>query len=142
MVNKVILIGNLGGEPDFRQLESGARVARFSLATNENYKDKTGQWVKNTEWHNIVAWGYTADYVKNNLTKGSMVFVEGKISTRKWQDKEGQTRYTTEIETNTIRSLEKRSEEGGNTGYNDTGSMSSGDSRYITGNDTEDDLPF
>lgn len=142
MINKVILIGNLGGEPEFRQLDSGARVARFSLATNENYKDKTGQWVKNTEWHNIVAWGYTADYAKNNLVKGAMVFVEGKLSTRKWQDKEGQTRYTTEIEANTVRSLERRSEESGQTGFNETGSMHNSGNNSNTGNDTPDDLPF
>ena len=138
MINKVILIGNLGGEPEFRQLESGARVSKFSVATNENYKDKSGQWVKNTEWHNVVTWGYGADYAKNNLSKGAMVFVEGKITTRKWQDKEGQTRYTTEIEAFTVRSLEKRNEEGGGSGYQDSGSMNNSGGN----NDSPDDLPF
>lgn len=96
-VNKVILIGNLGTDPEVRHLESGAAVAQFRLATNEFYKDKQGNRVERTEWHNIVAWRGLAEMVEKYVKKGQSIYVEGKIRTRQYQDKDQQTRYVTEI---------------------------------------------
>ncbi len=96
-VNKVILLGNLGKDPEIRNLESGAKVATFSLATNRSYKAQDGKRVDETEWHNIVLWGALADLAEKFLAKGRQVFIEGRIRTRQWDDKEGVKRYTTEI---------------------------------------------
>ena len=96
-VNKVILIGNLGKGPEVRYLDNGVAVANFSLATTENYKNKEGERVSQTEWHNIVLWRGLAEVAEKWLKKGSSVYVEGKIRTRKWEDKDGNTRYSTEI---------------------------------------------
>ena len=97
-VNKVILIGNLGKDPEVRHLENGAVVANFPIATSESYTDKnTGQKVENTDWHNIVVWRGLAGVVEKYVKKGQKVYIEGKLKTRSWQDKDGSTRYTTEI---------------------------------------------
>lgn len=97
-VNKVILIGNLGKDPEVRHLENGATVANFPLATSEVYTDRnTGQKVENTDWHDIVAWRGLAEVVEKYVRKGYKVYVEGKLRKRSWQDKEGNTRYSTEI---------------------------------------------
>tara|TARA_B110000003_G_scaffold203650_1_gene202357 strand:+ start:140 stop:535 length:396 start_codon:yes stop_codon:yes gene_type:complete len=96
-VNKVILVGNLGKDPEVRYLDNGVAVANFSLATTENYKNKEGERVSQTEWHNIVLWRGLAEVAEKWLKKGSSVYVEGKIRTRKWEDKDGNTRYSTEI---------------------------------------------
>lgn len=97
-VNKVILIGNLGKDPEVRHLENGAVVANFSIATSETYKDKnTGQKIENTDWHDVVVWRGLAEIVEKYVRKGHKVYVEGKLKKRSWQDKEGNTRYTTEI---------------------------------------------
>ena len=114
MINKVILVGNLGDAPEVRTLENGAKVAKFTMATNENYRDKGGQWQKITEWHNIVAWRYLADKAETSLKKGTLVYVEGKLTHRKYQDKDGNDRYITEVVANTFRLLEKRETSGGN----------------------------
>jgi single-strand DNA-binding protein len=96
-VNKVILIGNLGKDPEVRYLDSGVAVANFSLATTENYKNKEGERVSQTEWQKIVLRRGLAEVAEKWLKKGSSVYIEGKIRNRKWEDKEGNTRYTTEI---------------------------------------------
>ena len=96
-VNKVILVGNLGKDPEVKYLDSGVAVANFSLATTENYKNKEGEKVSQTEWHNIVLWRGLAEVAEKYLKKGANVYVEGKIKTRKWEDKDGNTRYNTEI---------------------------------------------
>jgi single-strand DNA-binding protein len=96
-VNKVILIGNLGKDPEVRHLEGGATVANFTLATNEYYRDKQGTRIERTEWHNIAAWRGLAEMAEKFLKKGQQVYVEGKIRTRQYQDKDNQTRYITEI---------------------------------------------
>lgn len=96
-VNKVILIGNLGKDPEVRSLEGGAKVASFSLATNEVFKGKDGNKVEQTEWHNIVVWRGLAELAEKYLRKGSQIYLEGKIKTRSWDDKDGNKRYTTEI---------------------------------------------
>jgi len=97
-VNKVILVGNLGKDPEIRTLESGAVVANFSIATTESYRDKTtGERKENTEWHNIVMWRGLAEIAQKYLKKGNSVYLEGKLRTRNYQTKEGETRYTTEV---------------------------------------------
>jgi single-strand DNA-binding protein len=96
-VNKVILVGNLGKDPEVRHLEGGNSVANFTLATNEYYKDKQGNRVERTEWHNISAWRGLAELAEKYLKKGTQVYVEGKLRTRQYQDKDQQTRYITEI---------------------------------------------
>ncbi|MCB0532883.1 MAG: single-stranded DNA-binding protein [Lewinellaceae bacterium] len=111
MINKVTLIGNLGGDPEVRHLESGVQVARFSVATNESYKDKDGNFQQITEWHNVVCWRELAERAEKMLKKGMLVYVEGKISYRKYTTQEGQDRYVTDIVANTFRLLERR--EGG-----------------------------
>ncbi len=112
MINKVILVGNLGADPEIRNLESGAKVAKLSVATNENYQDKNGEWQKITEWHNVVAWRRLADSAERNLKKGGMVYIEGKLTNRKWQDQNGNDRYTTEVVARILRSLERRESSG------------------------------
>ena len=96
-VNKVILVGNLGKDPEVRHLEGGVSVAHFTLATNDYYKDKQGTRVERTEWHNISAWRGLADMADKFLKKGQQVYIEGKLRTRQYQDKDQQTRYITEI---------------------------------------------
>ena len=117
MVNKVTLIGHLGADPEVRRLENGVAVAKIRIATNENYKDKTsGEWVTQTEWHNVVLWRYLADRAEQSLKKGKLVYIEGKLSTRKWQDQDGKDRYTTDVVANTMRLLERREDSG--SGFN------------------------
>lgn len=96
-LNKVMLIGNLGKDPEVRYTTSGQAVASFSLATTEKYKSKSGDWEEKTEWHNITLWGKLAEIAGEYLSKGKTVFIEGRLQTRKWQDKSGNDRYTTEI---------------------------------------------
>lgn len=107
MLNKVTLIGNLGKDPEFRTLESGVTKANFSVATNESYKDRNGIWQKNTEWHDIVLWRSMAERAKV-LKKGMLIYLEGKLTHRKWTDKDGRDHYTTEITGDVLRILEKR----------------------------------
>lgn len=108
MINKVTLIGNLGGDPEIRHLENGTAVGRFSVATNESYKDKDGNWQTLTEWHNVVVWRDLAERAEKQLKKGMMVYVEGKISYRKYTGQDGVERNVTDIVANTFRILEKR----------------------------------
>lgn len=96
-INKVILVGNLGKDPEVRTLENGAKVANFTLATSESYKNREGQRVTQTEWHNIVLWRGLAEIAEKFLRKGNQVYIEGKIKSRSWDDKDGIKRYTTEI---------------------------------------------
>ncbi len=111
MINKVTLIGNLGADPEVRHLENGVMVARFSVATNESYKDKDGNFQQVTEWHNVVVWRELAERAEKMLKKGMLVYVEGKISYRKYTGQDGQERSVTDIVANTFRLLERR--EGG-----------------------------
>lgn len=96
-LNKAMLIGNLGKDPEVRAIPSGAKVANFSIATTESYTDKNGQKVDKTEWHNIVMWRGLAEVAEKYLRKGSQVYIEGRLQTRSWDDQNGQKRYTTEI---------------------------------------------
>ena len=95
--NKVQLIGNLGQDPEIINLESGKKLARFTLATNESYKNTNGEKITDTQWHQIVAWGKTADIIEKYVVKGKEVAIDGKLTTRTWQDKDGMKRYTTEV---------------------------------------------
>ncbi len=112
-VNKVILIGNLGNDPDVRYTQAGAAVANISLATSDTWRDKeTGNQQERTEWHRIVFFGRLAEIVSEYLRKGAKVYVEGRLQTRKWQDKEGHDRYTTEIVANEMQMLDSKGNSG------------------------------
>jgi single-strand DNA-binding protein len=135
-VNKVILVGNLGKDPEVRHLEGGAAVANFSLATSESYKDKTsGERKTITEWHNIVLWRGLAEVAEKYLKKGDSVYIEGKIRSRQWEDKEGKTRYTTEIVGDNMVML-------GGRGGSGSGSQSAEKDIVTSDADETDDLPF
>lgn len=105
--NKVQLIGNLGNDPEMVILENGNKLAKFSIATNETYKNTDGEKVTDTQWHNIVAWGKTAEIVENYLVKGKEVVIEGKLISRSYETKEGEKRYITEIKCNELLMLGK-----------------------------------
>ncbi len=108
-VNKVILIGNLGRDPEVRYMPSGDAVANISIATTEAWKDKNGEKQEQTEWHRVALFGKTAEVAGEYLKKGSQVYIEGRLQTRKWTDKEGQERYTTEIRADRMQMLGSRS---------------------------------
>jgi single-strand DNA-binding protein len=108
-INKVILIGNLGKDPDVMTFENGVKRANVSVATTESYKDKDGNWVEQTEWHNVVLWRWMAE---RNLVKGDMVYIEGKLKTRNWDDKDGVKHYITEVVADKINRLTPRREQG------------------------------
>ncbi len=146
-VNKVILIGRLGKEPEVRSLDNGVSVANFTMATSETYKDRTtGEKRESTEWHNIVLWRGLAEVTQKYLHKGDLVYIEGKLRTRSWE-KEGVTRYTTEIVADNMTMLGSRGGSGSGGGSSDYGSRSSESTtpEPSYGNqsgDSTDDLPF
>jgi single-strand DNA-binding protein len=147
-VNKVILLGNLGKDPEVRRLENGAVVASFSLATSEVYTDKTsGEKKELTDWHDIVVWRGLAEVAEKYLKKGYKVYIEGKIKKRSWQDKEGVTRYTTEIIADELNII-SRPDSGERTTTNQTPQYSSQGTPPAPSkmdellNDDVDDLPF
>ena len=120
-VNKAILVGNVGKDPEVRHLEGGTSVARFTLATSETYKNKAGEQVKNTEWHNIVAWRQLADLAEKYIRKGNQIYVEGKITNRQYDDKEGIKRYISEIVADNIRLLGRKEDTAAAPAYNAPG---------------------
>ncbi len=145
-VNKVILIGRLGKEPEVRNLENGVSVANFTMATSESYKDRTtGEKKEVTEWHNIVLWRGLAEITQKYLHKGDLVYIEGKLRTRSWE-KEGVTRYTTEIVADNMTMLGSRSGGQSSGGSSDYGSRSQERTQtepsYGSPGDSTDDLPF
>jgi len=144
MLNRVTFIGNLGNDPEVRRLESGIAVAKVSIATNENYKDKNDQWQTRTEWHNIIMWRNLAERAERDLKKGKLIYVEGKLTHRKWQDKDGNDRYTTEVVANMFRLLEKRENSGGNfpTEENTSASKPAETVSAKAADAADDDLPF
>ena len=109
-LNKAMIIGRLGQDPEVRYTQSNTAVANLSVATSERYKDSSGEWKENTEWHRVVAWGRLAEICQEYLKKGSQVYIEGPIQTRQWEDRDGQTRYTTEIKALTLTMLDSRSD--------------------------------
>jgi single-strand DNA-binding protein len=112
-VNKVILVGNLGRDPEVRYIKDGTAVANLRLATSENWNDANGQKQERTEWHRIVAWGKLAEIAKEYMTKGRQIYVEGRLQTRSWDDREGNKRYTTEVRADQIIMLGTRGDSSG-----------------------------
>ena len=110
MLNKVMLIGRLGSDPEIKYAQSGTPVANLRIATDESYTDRNGQRQDRTEWHTVIAFQRTAEICQQYLHKGSLVYIEGKLQTRKWQDKNGQDRYSTEIRVDRLQMLERRQE--------------------------------
>ncbi len=138
-INKVILVGNLGKDPEVRTLENGTKVANFTMATSETYKTKDGQKVTQTEWHNIVLWRGLAEIAERYMKKGNQVYIEGKIKTRSWDDKDGNKRYTTEIVGDNLTMLGSRRDADGA----DASSASVQDKPPDNNvGDEKDDLPF
>jgi len=117
MINKVILVGNLGADPELRYTQSGTAVATLSVATNRRWKDKDGNQQDETEWHRVVVWAQSAEFCGNYLSKGMKVYVEGRLQTRKWQDQSGNDKYTTEIISQTVQNLTPRGGDTGGGGY-------------------------
>ena len=149
-INKVMLIGNLGKDPEIRYMPSGDAIANLTLATTENWKDKSGEKQEKTEWHRISMFGRLAEIAGEYLKKGSSVYIEGKLQTRKWQDKEGNDRYTTEIVANEMKMLGSRPS-GGDTGMDRPASSGAKPARSAANpapaqssgfDDMEDDIPF
>ena len=141
-VNKAILIGNLGKDPELRYTPGGQAVASFSLATSEKWRDKEGVMQEKTEWHNIVVWGRMAETAKEYLAKGRQVYIEGRIQTRSWDDKDGNKRYTTEIVAQRLQFLGSRDQGAAGRGAasSDEAPPSAPPPGDISGED--DDLPF
>ena len=122
MINKAILVGNIGKEPELKKIGE-TNYCAFTLATNKSYKDRNGEWQTKTEWHNIVVWRNQAEYATNNFKKGNTVYVEGEITSRSWEDNQGNKRYTTEIVAEKVKLMEKKT-------------------RQEVEEDSSDDLPF
>ncbi len=159
-VNKAILIGNLGRDPEVRYTSGGMAVANFSIATSESWNDReTGQRQERTEWHRIVVFGKQGENCGKYLSKGSKVYIEGRIQTRKWEDRDGNDRYTTEIVAQTVQFLSGRGEGGANDGYGAPapggaggpggpggdagfGGPAGGGAGGPAGGPTDDDIPF
>lgn len=143
-----MLIGNLGGDPEIRHTQSGAQVTTFTVATTERWKGKDGQMQDSTEWHRIVAWNRLAEICGEYLHKGSKVYIEGKVQTRKWQDQNGNDRYTTEIVAREMKMLSPKgggSSSGGAGGFYDEPAFPaepSGGDIYGGSGSTGDDVPF
>jgi single-strand DNA-binding protein len=150
LINKVILLGNLGRDPEVRYTQNGMAVATLSVATNERWRDKDGQSQERTEWHRVIAWGKQAEFCSNYLTKGRQVFVEGRIQTRSWEDRDGQKKYTTEIVAQTVQAIGGRREggaggsdfEGGEPPMDDQGGPQVGGPSGGGGGQSNDDIPF
>jgi len=117
MLNKVMLIGNLGGDPETRYTQDGTCVCNIRVATTERFKNRNGEQQERTEWHRVVLWGRLGEIAGQYLRKGSKVYIEGKIETRKWQDRDGNDRYTTEIRANEMKMLDSRRDGGQGGGY-------------------------
>jgi len=151
-VNKVILVGRLGQDPDVRYMPNETAVCNFSLATSSSYKDKSGEKVDQTEWHRIVMFGKVAEIAKEYLKKGSQVFIEGRLQTRKWQTKEGQDRYTTEVVAATMQMLGSKDSSSGSgespSDFDQTKNKSSNEPTKAPSpavesfDQLEDDIPF
>lgn len=149
-LNKAMIIGRLGDDPEVRYTQSNTAVATLSIATSERYKDKQGEQQEDTEWHRVILWDRTAEVAQEYLKKGSLVYIEGPIQTRKWEDKNGVTRYTTEIKGLTMTMLEsKNSSGGGGDAVPHPGDQSQGGKSVDSSvdlnedfDDLDDDLPF
>ena len=126
MINRVTLLGNLGADPELRTTPGGQAVTTIRLATTDRVKDKEGQWTDRTEWHNVVVWGKTAENVHQYAKKGKHLYIEGRLQTRKWQDKDGHDRYSTEVVAEVVKFLGGRQEDGAQEAQGGRGGASSG----------------
>ncbi len=141
-LNKVMLIGNLGKDPELRHTPAGTAVATFSIATSERFKSKqTNEWEEKTEWHNVVLWSKLAETAGQYLSKGKTVYIEGRLQTRKWQDRDGNTRYTTEIVGDTMKMLSPKGE-GNSRGGGESSYEPSGGGNHEEPPFQDDDIPF
>lgn len=138
-LNKVMLIGNLGKDPEVRYTPSGQAVASFNLATSEKFKNKSGEWEERTEWHRVTLWARLAEIAGEYLSKGKTVYIEGRLQTRKWQDNSGNERYTTEIVGEKMQMLSPKGERRGSDGPSET---SGGGGGYEEPPFQDDDIPF
>jgi single-strand DNA-binding protein len=149
-VNKVILLGNVGKDPEIRSTPNGVMVANFTLATSDRFQDPQGNWQDRTEWHNLVTFKRTAEIVRDYVKKGTKLYIEGKLQTRSWDDKEsGQKRYKTEIVVFDLSLLSGRDDSSGQSGSGRSGSSASFDQRSAAHDDisqqaeiSDDDIPF
>lgn len=132
MINKVILVGRLGKDPEIRAFEGNRKVANFTLATNERYTDKSGNKQEITDWHNLAIWGAQAEIAEKFLKKGMLIYIEGRLKSRSWEDKDGVKKYTTEVVVDSFKMLEGRKD----------GDTSPTGSDHATGPEIADDLPF
>jgi single-strand DNA-binding protein len=151
MINKVILVGRLGKDPEIRSTPNGTSVAKFTVATDEKFTDRNGEKQERTEWHNITAWGKLGEICGQYLRKGKLVYIEGSIRTDSWDDKEtGQKKYRTEVVANTMKMLDRRGDEGGGGGGGERGGYapartsgtSSGKSAPAEVMEDDEDVPF
>lgn len=146
MINKVILIGNLGQDPELKYTQAGTAVANLSVATSRVWKDRDGNKQEETEWHRVIVWAQTAEFCSNYLSKGNKVYVEGRLQTRKWQDQNGNDRYTTEIVANELKSLTPRASENSGGGFSGEPPMpdesSMGPMGGTSDSGTGEDVPF
>lgn len=141
-VNKVILVGRLGKDPEIKSTPSGTTVAKFSMATDERFTDRSGEKQERTEWHNIVAWGKLAEICGQYLKKGKLIFLEGSLRTDSWEDKEsGQKKYRTEIVAQNMQMLDKRGDDEGGAGYSSGGGRATAGATSSVMED-DDDVPF
>ena len=149
-LNKVMLIGNLGFDPELKYTQGNQAVLRLRLATNESYKTQSGEWQERTEWHTVIVWGKRGEALQKLLRKGSQIYIEGGLRTRQWEDKEGHKRSTTEINANEVILLDRREGGGGGGGARRGGGGDEGpfgDGELGTpdlggGGGEEDDIPF
>jgi|tagenome__1003787_1003787.scaffolds.fasta_scaffold20889365_4 single-strand DNA-binding protein len=140
-LNKAMIIGNLGRDPEMRYTPSGQAVTQFTVAVNRNYKDSNGDWQEETEWFRVVAWAALAERTAEYLRKGRKVYVEGRLQTRSWEDQNGQKRYTTELIANTVTPLDPRPRDEGDPGPGPGGFARSGDRGAASGDRAEGRAP-
>jgi single-strand DNA-binding protein len=146
-LNKVMIIGRLGADPELKTLQGGAQVCKLSVATSENWTDKQGQKQERTEWHRVIVWNKTAELASKYLAKGRQVYIEGKLQTRSWEDQQGQKRYATEIQGHSIQFLGSAPDKNGNQGQGQQQSGGGapagfGDFGPEPAFDSSDEIPF
>jgi single-strand DNA-binding protein len=141
-VNRVMLIGNLGKDPDVQYLEGNIAVAKFSLATTETFKDRAGKLISQTEWHTVVLWRGLAELAQKYLHKGSLVYIEGRLRTRSWEDKEGNKKFATEVVGDNLIMLDKRSDSSGHSSLTHDGIEGMGNTDTPAIGEPSEDLPF
>jgi len=138
----VMLIGNLGKDPDVQHLEGNIAVAKFSLATTETFKDRAGKLISQTEWHTVVLWRGLAELAQKYLHKGSLVYIEGRLRTRSWEDKEGNKKFATEVVGDNLIMLDKRSDTGSHSTFTHEGMEGMGNPDAPSASEPSEDLPF